>query len=149
MPKPLPLPDERSRRPHDCGPSAWRTVYRYHHGRNSRIVDLSNPVNGTDPATLEAIIRRDANWHVVSGSAFIDDLRHYCESWRPPICLMTFPGDEDSHYVCVGGVWRNRVYYQCSTEGWCAMPVGEFEAAWHAVGRYAQFERWMLAAWPR
>lgn len=145
--KPEPLPNVLQSRDFDCATAAWRTVYQYHHGRNARILDLSHPIHGTDPATLEAVIRRDANWHVRSGETMLADLRYYAESWRPSICLVTPPGS-DSHYVVVGGLYRGRVYFQCPSEGWCAVKESEFEAMWRGLGKYKDFERWSLTAWP-
>jgi predicted double-glycine peptidase len=145
--RPEPLPDCRQRDDFDCGTSAWRTVYRYHHGRNARVLDLSHPVFGTDPATLEAVIRRDANWNVRSGETRIEDLRHYADTWRPSICLVTPPGS-DSHYIVAAGVWRGRVYFQCPSEGWCAVREADFTAMWRGLGRYKDFECWSLTAWP-
>ncbi len=149
MPKPEPLPDIRAKTAHDCGTTAWRVVFAYHHGRNGRVIDLSNPVQGTDPSTLEAIIRRDANWSVHSGETFLNDLQHFAATLRPPICLMTLPGDSDSHYVVCAGVYRGRVFFHCPSDGTQSLPAGEFEAAWHGVGKYSQFNRWSLAAWPK
>jgi predicted double-glycine peptidase len=146
MPKPEPLPDVRQSRNFDCATAAWRTVYQYQQGRNARILDLSHPIAGTDPATLEAVIRRDSNWHVHAGETLIDDLRHYGSTLRPAICLIT--PEDDSHYVVVGGVWRGRVYLQDPCEGWCAMTEADFVAAWHGLGKYKDFERWSLVAWP-
>jgi len=146
--KPEPLPDVRQTAAHDCATAAWRCVYQFHHGRNARIQDLSNPVAGTDPSTLEAVIRHDASWCVHSGESMLVDLQHYAATWRPAICLMTFPGELDSHYVTVGGVWRGRVYFQDPNSGWSIMKVEEFEACWRGLGRYAEYERWSLIAWP-
>ena len=149
MPKPDPLPAEFQKNGHDCGITAWRCVFRYHYARNAKVIDLSNPIQGTDPSTLEALIRRDANWCVNSGETFISDLEHFAATLRPSICLMTFDNDTDSHYVVCGGVWRGKVYFHDPAEGWRTLPVKEFERMWHGVGKYAHFARWSLTAWPR
>jgi len=149
MAAPQTLPDLRQRNASDCATACWRIVYSYHFGRDKRVRDLSHPINGTDPATIEAVIRADKGWHVRSGESFVRDLQHYADTWRPSICLMTFPGDSDSHYVTVAGVYRGRVHFQCPATGAQSMLTAEFEAAWHGLGRFAQFRRWSLTAWPK
>lgn len=148
MPRPEALPDIRQKDAHDCATAAWRCVYRYHYGRNKSVLDLSHPINGTDPATIEAVIRSDKRWNVKSGESFVSDLAHYAATERPAICLMTFPGASDSHYITVAGVWRGRIYFQCPDIGPQSMLAGEFEAAWHGLGRYSHFKQWALCAWP-
>lgn len=148
MPKPEPLPDERQRDDHDCATAAWRCVYRYHYGRNARVKDLSHPILGTDPATLEAVIRNDAAWHAHAGETLIDDLRHYCGTLRPVICLITPPGEECSHYITVAGVWRGWVWFQCPADGWQALREAAFVECWRGLGKYKDFVRWSLVAWP-
>lgn len=146
--KPAPLPQILQRAGHDCATAAWKCVYYFHVGRNARILDLSHPIAGTDPLTLEAVIRRDAAWHVRSGETMIDDLKHYAETWRPPICLVTMPGETESHYIVVGGVWRGYVYYHCPCDGWGRMREAEFISMWHGLGRHRDFRMWSLTAWP-
>lgn len=146
--KPQTLPDVRQTREWDCATACWKTVHAYHFGRDKRVRDLSHPINGTDPATIEAVIRADKGWQVRSGESFVRDLQHYADTWRPSICLMTFPGDSDSHYVTVAGVYRGRVHFQCPATGAQSMLAAEFEAAWHGLGKYAAFRRWSLTCWP-
>jgi len=146
--KPQVLPDIRQTRDWDCATACLQCLAKYHYGRSRAVLDLSHPINGTDPATIEAVIRADKGWQVRSGESFTSDLQHYADSLRPSICLMTFPGDADSHYVVVGGVFRGRVHFQCPATGPQSLLAAEFEAAWHGLGRHAAFRHWSLTAWP-
>jgi|LakMenE01Jun11ns_1017448.scaffolds.fasta_scaffold9788207_2 ABC-type bacteriocin/lantibiotic exporter with double-glycine peptidase domain len=150
--KPHMLPDIRQTVSHDCGVAAWKTIYRWHTDkRPGAILDLSNGIQGLDPATLESKIRVGKSWNVVAGEMMTDDLRHYCDSYRPVICLITrdFDGEECGHYVVVSGVYRRRVYYQDPYDGPRSLPATEWNAGWHDRGRYADFTRWGLVAWPK
>lgn len=147
--KPEPLPSIFQRADFDCATAAWKCVYAYHYGRNPRVRDLSNAIQGTDPSTLEAVIRNDRGWHVHAGESMVEDLRHYAATWRPSICLVTLPTHGyDSHYVVCGGVWRGRAYYHCPSGGWQSAKVSDFETYWHGMGRHRNFRKWSLAAWP-
>jgi len=145
--KPQVLPDIRQTRDWDCATAAWKCVVKYHYGRNREVMDLSHPIRGTDPATLEAAIRA-TGWAVRAGDATVKDLQHYADHWKPTICLMTFPGAADSHYCVVAGVWRGRVFYQDPESGPQSMLADEFEASWKAIGQYSQFKHWALTCWP-
>ena len=151
MPKPLDLPDVRQRTGHDCATAALRTVYQWHFGRDSRIRDLSSAVNGTDPATLEANIRVGGGWNANGGEMILDDLAHYCATWRPVIALISpdYPDSGESHYVVVAGVYRGRVHYQCPEQGPGVMAAAKWLSLWHGRGKHADFRCWCVAAWPR
>lgn len=148
MPKPLALPDVRQSAEHDCATAAWRCVYKWHLGRNAKVLDLSHPILGTDPATLEAVIRKSAGWHVRSGETRIEDLGYYAESLRPTICPVTLPDDDDSHYVTVAGIYYGKVHFQCSKRGPMKLPEATFLECWHGLGRHANYKTWSLTAWP-
>jgi ABC-type bacteriocin/lantibiotic exporter with double-glycine peptidase domain len=152
MPRPDPLPDIRQNKDHNCGWAAWQSIYRYHYDRNPSRRDLSNPIHGTDPSTLEAIIRNDRQWTVISGEMFLNDLRHFCETLRPVICTITRTFDDGidyGHYVAVAGVWRNRVYFQDPTYGPEVWSAEKWMSSWHDMGKYAKFRHWGLVACPK
>jgi len=146
------MPDIRQKDAHDCGVAVWKTIYRWHMDkRPGTFLDLSNAIQGLDPATLESKIRVGKSWNVVAGEMMTDDLRHYCDSYRPVICLITrdFDGEECGHYVVVAGVYRRRVHYQDPFDGPQSLPVEDWFNRWHDRGRYADFTRWGLVAWPK
>ncbi len=154
MAKPSPLPSIRARHAHDCGISAARCLLEYHLKRPVNVPDLSTEPDGTNPSTLEALIRsrKSERWHVVSGEMAIEDVAHYCGTARPVICLIT-NAEGAGHYVVAAGVWRGRVWFQDSDfepgeTGWGSAPVTEFES-WRAdFDRRGQtYHRWGLAAW--
>jgi hypothetical protein len=145
-----PLPDVRQLNDWSCATAAWKCVHQFHTARQSRRLDLSNEIHGTDPATLEAAIRVGRDWNVAAGEMMPDDLRHYVRSWRPVIVLVTLPGHNgESHYVTVGDVRRGRVYYQCSCDGWRSMVAELFVASWRGLGKYRAFRNWGVVAWPK
>ena len=75
------------------------------------------------------------------------DLKHYCEDGRPVVVLVHWPDWQSSHYVAARGVSRGWVYYHCPIDGPGKCREAEFEAAWRADGRAADFESWGIVAW--
>lgn len=150
--KPHTLRDIRQKESHDCGIAAWKTVYQWHTDKRPRpAVDLSNGIQGLDPATLESKIRVGRSWNVVAGEMLVDDLRHYCDTLRPVICLITrdFEGEKCGHYVVVAGIYRGKVHYQDPYDGPHAVRIADWCDSWHDRGRYADFPNWGLVAWPK
>lgn len=144
----LALTDVRQKTNHDCGTAAWRTVYQWHTGQTGRnLPDLSHPINGLDPAALEAVIRVHHGWNVLAGEMLLADLRMLTVTNRPVICPIT----DDSgvgHYVVVGGVDRWRVHYHDPAVGPRLMRLDQWDERWVDMGKNARFVRWGLAAWP-
>lgn len=150
--KPHCLPDIRQRKAHDCGMGAWKIVHQWQTAKRAvPTPDLSNAIQGLDPATLESKIRVGLSWNVVAGEMLVDDLRHYCDTLRPVICLITrdFDGEPSGHYVVVAGVYRGKVYYHDPYDGPHATRVDDWCQSWHDRGRYADFPNWGLVAWPK
>jgi len=141
----LPLPDYRQKSDFDCGEACARVVSEYHGARLGR--KISTPVDGIDPRVLEQALRL-AGFHVQSGEATLDDLAHWCRTYRPPIALVRFDGP--SHWVVVRGRHGNRVHFHDPDEGPRSVTVAEWESAWHASdGRLSQpFRNWCVVAWP-
>lgn len=150
--KPLELPDVRQTKDHDCGTAAWKTVYKWHTAKGTRsIVDLSSRIHGLDPASLESNIRVGKSWNVIAGEMMIDDLRFFCKSYRPVICLITraFDFETCGHYVVVSGVHRNKVYFQDPYDGPNSLRIDDWAFGWHDRGRYSDFVSWGLVTWPK
>jgi hypothetical protein len=148
MPRPEALPAILQKNDYSCATACLQVLAKYHYGRSRAVLDLSNPIRGTDPAALESAIRAGGRWHVKAGATFVSDLSHYAYTHRPAICLVTPPGFEDSHYVVASGVWRGRVYYHDPLTGPESMLASDWEAAWFGIGQYVPYRRWSIAAWP-
>ncbi len=142
----LSLPDIRQATGHDCGDAATATACLLaFHGlaANGR---QATATHGTDPVQIEGRLRR-LGLAVVAGTMAVDDLRHYCDSKRPVICLVHWPDGEDSHWIVARGVSRGWVYYHCPEEGLGKCRLSDFELAWRAEGRLADYKSWGITAW--
>lgn len=148
MPKPEALPNILQKNDYSCATACLQCLAKYHYGRSRAVLDLSNPIRGTDPAALESAIRAGGRWHVKAGASFVSDLSHYAETHRPAICLITPPGFEDSHFVVCSGVWRGRIFFHDPLSGPDSMLASDWEAAWFGLGQYVHYRRWSIAAWP-
>lgn len=155
----LDLPDPRAKgRPiegYECGDLAVRCVMRFHGLRQrERLVALSEPVHGADPASLTSFVvsplGEPLRW--AHGSMTVPDLRHYADTGRPVLTLVqadTADGRTEGHYVVVAGVARRRVHYLDPFSGMRAMREAEWDTRWHDTGRFGTlFRRWGLVAWP-
>jgi ABC-type bacteriocin/lantibiotic exporter with double-glycine peptidase domain len=144
----LDLPPTLQQSTHDCGPAAVRCLLAFH--RVVAPIPVACPLDGCDPRAIEAHLRERCGLSVVAGQLTVADLRHLCDDGRPPILLVTWAGDADSHYVICRGVSRGRIYVHDVFDGRKAVPEGEFLAAWHATdGRLSKpLRRWGIAAWP-
>lgn len=126
----LDLPDIRQRADHDCGDAAGLCVTTYH---GLRPYTPISTLDGTPPhAIADAFYHR--GFAVIGGEARLADLKHWCDTGRPPICLVHFPVDTCSHYVTVAGVHRGYVHFQDPAEGPRKLKVARWEDAWHAMG---------------
>ena len=141
----LALSDIRQQSAHDCGEAATRVILA--HQNITAAVRLATPQHGTDPTQIESALRR-IGLLVTAGEMSIEDLRHYCDDSRPVIALVHWPTWEDSHFVCVRGVSRGRVYYHDVSDGPGKCSVNDWLAAWSAEGRVGTFRRWGIVAWP-
>jgi predicted double-glycine peptidase len=143
----LPIPDTRQDTPHGCGEAAVRCVLNYHKIL-AAIPRFATPQDGSDPRQLEAYFRR-LGLHVLSGEMKIGDLKHFCNEGRPPVVLVHWDGDRDSHYVVVRGVSRGRVYYQDVETGPGSCSLRDWRRAWSAEGRLGEIYRtWAIVGWP-
>lgn len=136
----------------DCGPAAARvaiSAYGYRVSQASITNALfSNNMDGTDPRTLEAMLRKNG-WRVLSGDMTIEDLKVQTKLGRPVIVLVTL--DCGGHYVTVRGVRRGKVHFHDSRHysgGFKSLPIQEFEAAWYDFDRFgAEYRNFGLALW--
>jgi hypothetical protein len=133
----------------DCADAAAPCVLQFHRvvGRRPRI---GTPPDGADPRHLEGVLRH-AHLRVISGEMDVADLDHFCRTGRPPICLVHWPGDPDSHYVVLRGVSKTgrHVFYHDVWDGRGRCSTPEFEAAWLARGRLNEaFRSWAIVAFP-
>lgn len=139
------LPDIRQTRDFDCGRAAVASVYQFFEIRKRHSALCTSSLDGTDPRTLEAYLRKDG-FFVLSGDMTIQDLREQTKAGRPVIVLMTLHGG--GHYIVVSGVARGKVCFQDPVAGSSKMDAGEFEEAWHDFDRFGQvFERFGIAVW--
>lgn len=111
----------------DCGRAALRAALSVY-GRPLRLPDLSNPVQGTCPSTLEAIVR-SLGLPAVSGNMRTDDLRHFTDLGRPVLCPIA---DHGGHWVVVVGTSGRAatVYYFDPSKGAASRRRSAWEAAW-------------------
>lgn len=144
------LPDERQRADHDCGDAALRCVAIHHQFDPKVIRRQATEQRGTSPEQIEAECKR-LGMRVVSGEMQVSDLMHYCDTKRPPIVLVHWPTEDDSHYVVVAGVSglssRSVVYYQDPLHGPCKKNASEFLTAWKAAGRVGPYRQWAIVGW--
>ncbi len=103
----LNLPDIRQESDHDCAECAAKIVLRFFGIREYPA--FSTPTDGADPRQIESALRL-SGLCVASGEMKIEDVRHYCSTGRPVICLVKTEGV--GHYVVARGVTSKRVYYQ-------------------------------------
>lgn len=132
----LDLPDIRQRTDWDCGRAAVQCVLEYFgsHADTRRL--LTNPIDGTDPRAIEALLRQ-AGHCVVAGEMTLEDLRHFTRSRRPVIAVV------NGHYVVVAGVERLKVGYHDPLSGFMRCKMGDFLGWWKEADRlgvtYNQF----------
>ncbi len=139
----LSLPDIRQEGLHDCGNAAVECVLQFHKIQaRARLATLER---GTGPDEIEQFFRK-LGMLAVSGSMEIEDLKHYCDNWRPVICLGQWPKG-DSHWVVVRGVSRRRVYYQCPEDGPEVMSEEQWLETWQTVGRHGPLKQWGICGW--
>lgn len=130
----LPVPIVIQTAEYDCGTTAAKAVFRYY---NRRLPDLEKvgvpcPIDGTDPRTMESLIRR-AGFGVEAGETRISTLRHHTREGRPAIALVQKDGV--GHWVVVCGVERGRVHLMDPYVGQASERVNVFEARWRDVCR--------------
>ncbi len=142
----LTLPDVRQLHGHDCGEAAIKCVLGFH--RVTAVVRLATPTHGTDPGHIEAALR-NFGFGVTAGEMTVEDLKHYCDTFRPVICLVHWPTGSDSHFLTVRGVSRRTVYFNDPFDGPGKVSAAEFEAAWKGQGRVGMFNRWAIVPWMR
>lgn len=141
--KPM-LPDIRQSKNYDCGDTALRIVCQFHKWRLPLSL-TSNPIDGTDPRTIEATFRQTTA-RVVSGEMNLAMLDHFTRSGWPTIVLIQHDGV--GHYVVAESVSRGSVRYQCPSRGPCKETYRKFLTAWNDVDRYGTIYRsWGLVAW--
>lgn len=135
----LVLPDVRQKKDYDCGRAAVECVLQFFGSYADLRRLLTNPMDGTDPRAIEALLRK-AGHHVVSGEMTLDDLRHFTRSRRPVIAVV------NGHYVVVGGVdWSRgwKIGYQDPCHGFMKAKWVDFQGWWKEADRlgvtYNQF----------
>ncbi len=128
------LPDYRQRDGHSCGPVAVRVALRALKCPASIAENLPcHPIDGTDPRSVETILRT-AGLCVQAGEMEWADLLHHTRLGRPVLCLVMLEGV--GHWVVVGGVRSSVVMGQCPANGPFSMRRSEWERAWSDSDRY-------------
>lgn len=132
----LELPDIRQRTDWDCGKAVVQCVLGFFETQADTRLLLTNPMDGTDPRAIEALLRKIGR-HVVSGEMTIEDLRYFTKSGRPVIAVV------NGHYVVVAGLTRARVCYQDPLVGPMRCRIKDFAGWWREADRlgvtYNQF----------
>jgi ABC-type bacteriocin/lantibiotic exporter with double-glycine peptidase domain len=106
---------------------------------------LANPVQGTAPDTIEAVLRA-AGLPVVSGSMRGGDLEHFTRCGRPVICPLSLSG---GHWVVIAEANRNYVTFHDPLVGSRWMWTDDFADVWTDTTRNGHtFARWGIAAGP-
>lgn len=134
----LKLPDIRQRDDFDCGAACVAAVLRFWGRVFPAVWSLPNPVQGTTPDTIEAVLRA-AGLSVLSGSLTVSDLRHFAESGRPILCPVALRG---GHWVVVRGVTGRRVYYHCPVDGESWVSGRDWDDLWADTSRTTSYLRW-------
>lgn len=138
----LAIPDVRQRDCYDCGDAAVQAAARFHGIADPVGPRLANAVQGTDPATVEAVCRR-LGLSVLSGVMTVADLAHFTRTGRPVLCPVAALG---GHWVVVRGVGRGRVYCHCPTAGPVSSRTAEWVAGWRDTSRSGHdYDRWGIA----
>jgi hypothetical protein len=133
------------RKAHDCGNTAARMLFAAHRvGPRGMGVDLSNPVQGMSPDTLEAILWR-AFGRLARGSLTLPDLAHFCRTGRPVACLTAHAG---GHWVVAWKVARGRVHVRCPDLGANSVPAGDWLDQWHDNANGVEYRQFGICPWP-
>jgi predicted double-glycine peptidase len=137
------LPDVRQRKDFDCGVAAVETVLKLF--GLPRPPDLSNPIDGTAPDTVEALLRK-AGLLVAAGHLTVSDLKHFTDRGAPVLCPITV--SDGGHWVTVRGVQRLRVHYQDPETGPQSLKASDWDAGWTGGTRTGRdYSGWGIAAW--
>lgn len=128
---------------HTCGDCLARTILRYWGRPAGR--PLSTPYDGTDPRSLEAVLRL-AKLSVLSGHMDLELVGHLTGRGRPVGCLVQREGV--GHWVCVRGVLRRRVYFFDPLDGDASEPAAAFRARWSDADRFGvRYDCFGVSAW--
>lgn len=124
----LSLPDVRQERDDNCGTAAAEVVRRFY-GIRERAADLANPIQGTAPDTLAAVLR-SLGLNVLAGQMLggVADLQHFTRLGYPVVCCVTLNGA--GHWVVVAGVARGRVHFHDPLAGPRKLPLSEWLDCW-------------------
>lgn len=129
---------------HDCGNAVVRALFAAHQvGPRGLKADLSNPVQGMSPDTLEAILWKGFG-ALARGTLTVADLTHYCRTGRPVACLTDYQG---GHWVLAWKVARGRVSFLCPDRGMVAVPVAEWVGHWHDSANGVEYRRFGVCPW--
>lgn len=132
----LQLPDIRQKKDYDCGRAVCECVLSFFGSYADLRRLLTNPMDGTDPRAIEALLRQ-AGHRVISGEMGLDDLRHFTTSGRPVIACVR------DHYVTVAGIRGRHVHYQDPSAGPVKATCADFAGWWVEADRlgvtYNQF----------
>lgn len=144
----LDVPDVRQGDAHSCGDAAVDAALATLGVKRPRGTRLANPVHGTAPDTVAAVLRA-AGCVVLAGPmpGGTADLKHFAGAGCPVLCPIA---DHGGHWVVVRGVSRGRVHYHCPVDGALSRPLAEWAARWFdsAAESGHQFERWGVVVAP-
>lgn len=145
----LTIPDVRQRKDYDCGAACVSALLSFYGREWPTVWQLANPVQGMDPATVEAVFRA-AGLDVLSGAMTLADLAHFARSGRPVMCPV-HTDDDGPHWVVVRGVgdmpgagtmgaW---VFHHCPTSGPIHLREADWLEVWYGLAYDGQaFDRW-------
>lgn len=144
------FPGVRQQDDFDCGPAAVKSVLGYYGMDSFTLAKYATMLNtsqtdGTDPRSIETLLRQRFRLSVVSGDFEVLDLEHFSRQQVPVICLVT--RETAGHYVVVLGVRRGKVHMFDPEDGSLSMTATEFDDCWHDCDRYGlQFKNFGIAA---
>jgi ABC-type bacteriocin/lantibiotic exporter with double-glycine peptidase domain len=143
----LKIPDVRQKHDHDCGAACIDAVLRFHGvAPPLNFSALANPVQGTAPDTIEAVLRA-AGLPVVSGTMDLGDLAYNVSRKRPVICPVSLHG---GHWVVVGEIGHYTIAYHDPLDGLQSMQIVQWLPQWTDFTRNGHaFTRWGIAVGPR
>lgn len=141
----LKLPDIRQRADYDCGLAAVDCALSFIGVRTAAVfLGMANPVQGTSPDTVEAMLRR-AGCRVLAGEMSLDDLQHFANQSRPVLCPVALHG---GHWVVSAGVQRGVVHFHDPLDGALKMKAAAWMDGWRDGTKNGhEYKHWGIAVW--
>lgn len=116
---------------YSCGTTASRILFGYAGLQfPEEFKSLANPVRGTSPETLEAILRSGFGGVAWGNGWTLKDLDLHLSLDRPVICLVSTETPND-HWVVVRGISGGRVHLQDPDRGRRSLGYAKWLKSWY------------------